>query len=98
MRTSLCVACFVIASMLSAGPATATTCADRATVIDGLVVTLGENEVAKAMGASGSVFEVYASHKFESWTLLLAQPVDAVACLVATGNGVSELQEKLSAL
>mgnify|MGYP001082654101 CR=1 FL=1 len=98
MKPSPYGACLVIASMLSAAPALATTCADRATVIDHLVVTLEKDEVANAMGASGSVFKVYASHAFKSWSLLVTQPEDGVTCLVASGNGVSELQEELSAL
>lgn len=79
----------------AATSASAATCANRTAVVDRLEDRFGESLIANSISASNNVLEVFAKPASETWTVLLTLPEQHLTCLVAMGQGETELQALL---
>lgn len=84
-----------VALAMTAGVASAATCADRAHVTTQLEKRFGETLYANAVSKSNNVLEVYASDKGETWSILVYLPERNLSCLAATGRGLDKLEAAL---
>lgn len=91
MKTLIAIG-FVAAGISAASTASAATCADRTAVVDRLENNFGETLIANSFSASNNVLEVYSRPEAQSWTVLLTMPESHLTCLVAAGEGQTELQ------
>lgn len=60
-------------------------CGERTGLIDRLIQKYGESRQGLGMRGEAAVFEVWASEKTGSWTILFTRP-NGVACVMATGH------------
>lgn len=82
----------VAAGLAAASSASAATCANRTAVVDRLETNFGEAMIANSISTSNNVLEIFAQPEAQTWTVLLTIPERHLTCLVAAGEGQTELQ------
>jgi len=100
-RTFVTLAAFLIgltlipASMVSltggADAQSAVLCGKREAVVEALQKNHGEVAVSRGLTSRGTLIEVFASPKSDSFTIINSRP-DGVSCLVTAGEGWQEVK------
>ncbi|ARE41239.1 hypothetical protein RGUI_3098 [Rhodovulum sp. P5] len=57
----------------------------------------GEVLIANALGTNNAVLEIYATPGGKTWSIVVILPERGLACLAATGKGISDLQAAVGA-
>ena len=78
--------------LLTTSAANAAQCADRGHIVQKLADNFGETFQGRH-NQRNAVLELFASRHSESWTLLLSMK-DGRSCLVASGQGFSDLDPR----
>jgi len=66
-------------------------CGKRDAVVEALQKNHGEIAVSRGLTSRGTLIEVFASPKSDSFTIINSRP-DGIACLVAAGEGWQEIK------
>lgn len=66
-------------------------CGDRNGLVGNLQEKYGESRKGIGMRGEAAVFEVWASEKTGSWTILFTRP-DGVSCIMAAGHDWQTMQ------
>jgi len=93
MKTKLMMLATLLATGLS-GPAIATNCAPRDSVVDRLASKYGESRQSMGLGPNNAVVEVFASSKTGTWTITVTS-AHGMTCLVASGQSFETLDKAL---
>ena len=92
----LSVAALCSALTLTAAPAEARSCGERARIVERLQEAYGEQRTAAGLAANNGIVEVFTSAETGSWTIIVTLPTGQ-SCLVAAGEnwevGPSEIRK-----